>query len=213
MMRSIVFTLLAALALGACSPGAAAEPAPEPVEVVTTLPVPEVTETREPAALAPTPVTLIGKLTAVATFTQPEVGFAFDYPADWSITALPELPYATVSIYSPAPTPEPGVKTDQDSLPAGVEKLDIVPVNWATYEELIQQRHDEFAGYAYTAEDVTLPSGLTGVLFRVEPKTEGDVAIRVLVTQVNGTPMLVAGLAYEFHYFEAIAFTLRPANP
>lgn len=88
--------------------------------------------------------------------------------------------------------------------------MDIVPVNWATYEELIQQRHDEFAGYTYTVEDVTLPGGLTGVLFRVEPRSEGDFAIRVLVTQVNGIPLLMAGLAYEFEYFDAIAFSLRP---
>ncbi|TAK10812.1 MAG: hypothetical protein EPO32_14060 [Anaerolineae bacterium] len=211
MKKTILITLVGGLLFAGCGP-AAPKPTPSPIVIEVTFPAADPTATEEPTAPAPTPVTLIGELTAVATFTQPEVGFAFDYPADWSISALPDMPYASISIYSRVPTPEPGVKTDQDSLPAGVEKLDIVPVNWATYEELIQQRHDEFAGYTYAVENVTLPSGLTGVLFLVEPKSEGDVAIRVLVTQVNGTPMLVAGLAYEFHYFEAIAFSLRPVG-
>lgn len=207
-MKPTVLLLLVSLILSACS--ASAPSTPTPIDIPVTIPVQSPTATSEPATPGPTPVTLIGALMSSATFAQPEVGFAFDYPAEWTLTALPELPFATVTIYSPTPTPEPGVKTDQDSLPAGVEKMDILPIDWATYEELIQQRHDEFVGYTYTVEDVTLPSGLTGVLFRVEPKTEGDIGIRVLVTELpNGTPMMLVGYAYEFNYFEAIAFSLR----
>ncbi len=78
------------------------------------------------------------------------------------------------------------------------------------YEQALPWFREQNVGKAFTEELVTLPSGSSGILL-VFVKTE-DVGVRCLLTEIQETTIFACGLAWQFQYFEPIAFSLRPAE-
>jgi len=78
------------------------------------------------------------------------------------------------------------------------------------YEQAQPRFRELNAGKSFTEQQVTLPSGLPGILFLFE-KTE-DVDVRCLLTEVNNIAILACSLAWDFKFFEPIAFSLRTSQ-
>lgn len=159
-----------------------------------------------------TPVTLIADIVPVTTYVDPDLGYAFDFPADWTITSLPEVPGATVTIHSWDPAELTGDRPQSEGIPEGGEKLDITPLTnfELDYAQAQPWFRDQNVDRSFTEEQVTLPTGLPGILY-IFDQTE-EVGIRCLLTEVKDAAILACGLAWGFQFFEPIAFSLRPAN-
>lgn len=159
-----------------------------------------------------TPVTLVADLVPSTTYIDQNLHFAFDYPAEWTINALPDVPGATITIHSWDPDQLSGDRPQSEGIPEGGEKLDITPLtNFdLNYEQALPWFRDQNTYKSFIEEQVTLPGGSPGILFLFD-KTE-DVGVRCLLTEVNGTAILACGLAWDFQLFEPIAFSIRPSE-
>ncbi len=117
-----------------------------------------------------------------------------------------------MTIHSWDPEELTGDRVQSEGIPEGGEKLDITPLNsfGVDFEGALPWFREQNAGKAFTEEQAILPSGAPGILFVFE-QTE-DVGIRCLLTEVSDTAILACGLAWQFQYFEPIAFSLRPAE-
>lgn len=202
-MRKYLFAILSLFLLTACT-GANQAPTPaanSPTEAI-----------GAPATVTATPVTLLADLVPSTTYVDPNLGYAFDYPADWTITALPGVPGSTVTIHSWDPAELTGDRTQTEGIPEGGEKLDITPLTsfGLDYEQAQPWFCEQNAGKAFTEEQVMLPSGAPAFLFAFEQTV--DVGVRCLLTEVADTAILACGLAWQFQFFEPIAFSLRPAE-
>lgn len=204
-MRKYFFAILLLFPLTSC---AGVSSSPVPVETDTT----EVIGTPASGSATATQVTLVADLVPSTIYVDPNLGYAFDYPADWTITALPEVPGSTVTIHSWDPETLPGDRPQSEGIPEGGEKLDITPLSkfGLDYEQALPWFREQNAGKTFTEEQVALPSGAPAILFVFE-KTE-DVGVRCLLTEINGNAILACGLAWDFQFFEPIAFSLRPAE-
>ncbi len=160
-----------------------------------------------------TEVTLIADLMPSQTYMEKYVGFAFDYPQSWTINALPDVPGSTVTIHSWDPATLSGPRPQGEGLPAGGEKMDIFPLTDfnVDYAHALPWFREQNADNKFTEEQVILPSGAPGVLIRFNP-VEGEPQARCLLTEVNHTAMMLCGAAWEFHFFEAIAFSIRATH-
>ncbi|MCL5428580.1 MAG: hypothetical protein M1347_02095 [Chloroflexi bacterium] len=121
-MVRIVFWISTGVLLTACS-NAAVLPSPEVL-------APTGNNVSEPITIVTsTPVTLISELTATTTYTVPDLGYAFDYPVAWTISALPDVPESAVTIHSWDPAMATGDRPQSEGIPEGGEKLDIIPLS------------------------------------------------------------------------------------
>lgn len=202
-MKKIIIAILLFFVLAACS-GSTSANTPEPSPS---------TDAGAEETLRATPVTLIADLVPSTTYSDPSLSYAFDYPADWTISALPDVPYSAVTIHSWDPDDLTGPRPQGEGLPEGGEKIDILPQ--ANYGQDFQQALPWFregnAGHEFTEEEVTLPTGMRGILIRFEP-VSGEPDVRCLLTAVNETTILLCGAAWDIQYFESIAFSLREAQ-
>ncbi len=209
-MKATILIVCLSLLLTACG----ATPAtPTPIVIPVTIPVESPTATPEPAAPAPTTVTLIADLTESRTYANDLLGFQFDYPVAWGISALPEMAYAAITIYSWDPNARP--PKQQEGIPEGGEKMDVIPMEGVTFEQAIEQLRasaaEPLSRPIASEEAVTLPSGAPGLLIRYESVPD-DVEAIALLTEVNGEVIALYGVGWQLDYFLAIAYTLRPAG-
>lgn len=193
---SVLFLILAG-----CSP----VPSSTPVEISDV--------TQVPAEPTPTPVTLVSDLVPVTTYADSTLGYAFDYPADWTINALPEVTYAAVTIHSWDPDELTGPRSQGEGLPEGGEKMDILPQAdyGAEFEQALPWFREGNADHEFTEEAVALPTGASGILIRFTPVT-GEPIVHCLLTAVSETTILLCGAGWELQYFAPIAFSLRPTE-
>jgi len=160
-----------------------------------------------------TPVTLIADLVPITTYVDQSLGYAFDYPADWTISALPDVPYSAVTIHSWDPDELTGPRPQGEGLPEEGEKMDILPQAdyGIDFEQALPWFREGNANHKFTEEPVMLPTGEPGILIRFEP-VAGEPIVRCLLTAVKETTILMCGAAWELEYFGPIAFSLRPAE-
>jgi hypothetical protein len=135
------------------------------------------------------------------TFTNGEVGFAFDYPADWVIYGA-DIPGATITLASSEGTGGGGV-------PTGMTKFDIVvrPAPGQTLAQIAAARKDELAAQGsrlVAEEERILPSGLPVVWLQAEAMGLAT----LVVTEINGHEVLFAAFG-DPDPFEAIMRTVR----
>jgi hypothetical protein len=149
----------------------------------------------------------------IQTYSEPNTGYAFDFPQSWTINALPDVPGSTVTIHSWDPATLSGPRPQGEGLPDGGEKMDITPLTDfdVDYAHALAWFREGNADNKFTEEQVILPAGAPGVLIRFDP-IAGEPQVRCLLTEVNHTAMMLCGAAWEFHYFEAIAFSIRTAQ-
>ncbi len=209
-MKPTLAFICLALLLTACG----ATPAtPTPIVIPVTIPVESPTATPEPATPAPTPITPLADLTESRTYTNDLLGFQFDYPAAWGISALPEMAYAAITIYSWDPNARP--PKQQEGIPEGGEKLDIIPMEGVSFEQALEQLRaaaaEPLSRPIASEEAVTLPSGAPGLLIRYESVVD-DVEVIALLTEVNGEVVALYGVGWQLDYFMAIAYSLRPVG-
>jgi hypothetical protein len=145
----------------------------------------------------------------IQTYSEPNTGYAFDFPQSWTINALPDVPGSTVTIHSWDPATLSGPRPQGEGLPEGGEKMDISPLTdfGVDYAHALSWFREGNADNKFTEEQVVLPSGAPGILIRFDP-IAGEPQSRCLLTEVNYTAMMLCGAAWEFHYFEAIAFSI-----
>ncbi|KAA3643251.1 MAG: hypothetical protein DWQ07_22300 [Chloroflexi bacterium] len=146
---------------------------------------------------------LVTDLGPTETYVDENLGYAFDYPAEWDILALPDIPGASVTISSWQQE-----EAGSGGIPAGGQKLDITPLLQVSYmeaQELVRQQNQ---GIDLVETELDLPYGPQAVLF-VYPVEEGLPEIRQMVTSVNGTTLMFSGLGETLTFFEAIAYTVR----
>lgn len=234
-MIQLIFLTVAAAALSGCFPVTTRIEAAQPgnvqavptilqtervAEMITQTPTPWQTATAPPTATAiaehatPTAILITGMGIETVTFTDEYAGFAFDYPADWVITALDPSIAQTSSLYthslrSPMPTRGP---KQQEGIPPGATGIDVVVINeeGKTLEEAVAERkqsyrEDEFQPTVVSEDPWTLPSGLKAVRFLLDTRN-GRVAN--MVTVVNGRVVMFSGMG-ELALFEPIAQSLR----
>lgn len=108
----------------------------------------------------------------------------------WGIAIL-----AGIVVLGCSPNPLPGPVVDQQP----TEQT-------SAASTLVREKN---SNQVFSEQKVTLPNGAPGVLFTFE-QLEGEVGVRCLITEVPATPILLCGLAWEFEFFESIAFSLRP---
>lgn len=202
MRRSILLVLFVCL-LTACS--GAAQPVPPTIQ-----PTQSVSNTEASSA---TPVTLVADLVPVTTYTDSNLGYEFDYPADWTISALPEVPYSAVTIHSWDPEELTEPRSQGEGLPEGGEKMDILPMAGygADFAQAMPSFREGNQSRSFSEEAVTLPSGSAGILIRFEP-VAGELEVNCLLTAVSDITILLCGSGWDLQYFEPIAFSLRGAN-
>jgi hypothetical protein len=204
-MLSTVFVLL----VGAC----AAPNTPQPINtIVTTIeatPTPE--PTQPPVQVEPSPTTESAPAITMTTYTDDFAGFSLDYPANWFLEASAlahveesfsySVSFASWDIVNPL---TPGGK-DLNTLPEGGTKFDVTVVKGAmTVEEAVAQ-FVQSGSPILAREDVTLTSGLPGVILDFE----GFAGLaRTLVVPLNENVIYVTGYG-NLENFEAIALSLR----
>ncbi|RIK42554.1 MAG: hypothetical protein DCC55_08595 [Chloroflexi bacterium] len=147
---------------------------------------------------APAVPTLVGDM---KTFTNEEVGLAFDYPADWIIYGA-DIPGATITLAS-------GERPGGGGVPAGMAKFDIVvrPAPGQTLAQIAAARKDELVtqGARLVAEEERiLPSGLPVVWLQAESMGLST----LLVAEINAHEVLFVAFG-DLEQFEAIVQTLR----
>jgi hypothetical protein len=150
-------------------------------------------------------------VTALTTYTDDFAGFSLDYPAGWFLesSALAHVEesfsysvsFASWDILHP---PTPGGK-EPHGLPEGGTKIDLTVVKGVmTLEEAVAQ-FVQSGSPILAREDVTLPSGLAGVILDFE----GFAGLaRMLVVPLNENAIYVTGYG-DLDNFEAIALSLR----
>ena len=155
-------------------------------------------------------VTLVSDLVPGQTYQEPGLGYAFDYPEAWHIIALPEVPGSTVTITSWDPDNLSGERPQGEGIPEGGEKMDVIPLTdyGVDFEQALPWFREGNADHEFTEESVTLPTGAPGILIRFE-QVPGEVGARCLLTEVNETAILLCGAAWDFKFFEPIAFSVR----
>jgi hypothetical protein len=202
-MKKNIFAVLLPFFLAACASTNSANTS-EPISSADV----EVEET-----LQATKVTLIADLVPSTTYSDPNLGYAFDYPADWTISALPDVTYSAVTIHSWDPDNLTGPRPQGEGLPEGGEKMDILPQAdyGKDFEKALPWFREGNADHKFTEEPVTLPTGISGILIRFEP-VSGEPMVRCLLTAVRETTMLLCGAGWDLQYFEPIAFSLREAQ-
>ncbi|MCX7682241.1 MAG: hypothetical protein N2508_09825 [Anaerolineae bacterium] len=128
-------------------------------------------------------------LTPTLTYTDTEIGYAFDYPADWTIEA------------------EPGWRVVLRS-PDGNSKIDLLPDKPHESKTL-----DEMVTRARSGEAEILCEerwALAGGIPAVRMQARGELGeIAVLYVVINGRSLGMAGY-FDTSLFDAIARTLRP---
>lgn len=128
-------------------------------------------------------------LTRTLTYTDTEIGYAFDYPADWTIEAEPGW---TVVLRSPD----------------GNSKIDLLPDKPIESKTL-----DEMVTRARSGEVEILCEErweLAGGVPAVRMQTRGELGeAAVLLAVINGRSLKMAGY-FDTGLFDAIARTLRP---
>jgi len=199
-------------------PSESAENAPAAVPT-TAYPAPESTQPAaavEPTAAYPapqsTPPSLSGPTT---TYTNPEAGFALDYPAGWTINDVSEEIRKSGSIYTVTLvsfTAE-GDK-QQEGIPPDQAKLDInVFGKAASLEEAGQAMRGmveggDPPGQILSEAEITLPGGIQALRWEVESR--GDTAV-LYITAISGNNVVLSGIG-DPTQFEPVMQTLRPAS-
>ena len=120
--------------------------------------------------------------------------------------ALPDIPGASVTISSWQQE-----EAGSGGIPAGGQKIDITPLLQVGYGEAIDLVRQQNQGIDVAETELDLPYGSRGILF-VFPVEEGVPEIRQMLTSVNGTTLLFSGLGDALTFFEAITYTVRPAE-
>ena len=204
-MRKLI-ALLALVGAGlACD--LTAQVYPDNTPVVENVPIEEPTpEDASPDAQGEETTFLVTDLGPVETYVDENLGYAFDYPADWDIVALLDIPGASVTISS-----WQQAEAGSGGIPAGGQKIDITPLLQVGYGEAIDLVRQQNQGIDVTETELELPYGSRGMLF-VFPVEEGVPEIRQMLTSVNGTTLLFSGLGDTLTFFEAITYTVRPAE-
>lgn len=163
-------------------------------------PPPIATPTLQPISSSETTI-LVTELGPYETYTDASADFAFDYPAGWRLVSLPDIPGSTVTVSSWDPA---------QGSSAGLQKLQFTPLLDLTYDEALTMVRRQNTGRSTQEIPLELRPGVVAVMF-VSPVPEDAPEDRTLVAVVSGTPILVSGVGQPFTYFEAIAYTLRPA--
>jgi hypothetical protein len=150
-----------------------------------------------------------------ATFTDPNAGFALEYPAAWQLTMPGDTGNAAVysaSIISFARV-TPGPK-QQEGIPAGHAKIEIVVFQDQayTYEDAVnsqrKQNEAEMPTTLLMDEGWQLPSGLPARRWVVDGMAG---QVNILITAINGRKVIVAGYG-EPGLFNVIAGSIRPTE-
>lgn len=135
------------------------------------------------------------------THTNPEIGFAIDYPADWHAQSGRNL---ILTSFEPA-------ETGQGGISAGESKIDLLP----PASPRLNQPLDEMVGQVKRDSEILweenwiLPGNVPAVRLQTKSTMSGEVA--VLLTRINDTSLRLAGYG-DLTLFDAIARTLRPAS-
>ncbi|MCL4858325.1 MAG: hypothetical protein KJZ93_02915 [Caldilineaceae bacterium] len=138
----------------------------------------------------------------IKTHTDEQVGFAFDYPADWTLYGA-DNPGATLTWSS-----ESGGAGVGGAL-AGMTKFDVVvrPAEGQTLDQIAAARKEEVTaqgGRLLAEERRVLPSGLPAVWLQADAFG----LTTLLVTEINGHEVLFAAFG-DLAPFEAVMQTLR----
>lgn len=178
-----------------------------------------------------TPVLLHGSLSdmglPVATYTDTVSGLAFDYPAGWKLTDVPDEDKKNAVIYSITlrSMEATSASKQQDGIPPGMTAIDVTVFKQGA--KTLEQAINERRASATTTEsgqpviialedEWVLPDGLQAhyFLFNLGPDNAsagggtGDRMSSELVTIINGKMVLVSGLGDQ-SLFNVIAASLR----
>lgn len=158
------------------------------------------------SSASPTPLPPGFQSGGLRTFTDSYGGFAFDYPAGWSVlpggSPTATVWATTIASYNIQNAPgrggtPPGTKIDiYTSQSVGTVTLEGMVAQTASESQLIEQR------------SVQLTSGLPGVRLRILDRT--GVEVQVLHTVINGRPVTAAGYGSSAE-FDNVAYSLRPS--
>lgn len=128
-------------------------------------------------------------LTATRTYTDAEIGYAFDYPADWHLEA------------------EPGWSVILTSEQAKIDLLPDKPFESKTLDEMVAESRS--AGVEILCEERwELAGGVPAVRMQVADEL-GEHAVLLVV--INGRSLSLVGY-FDTRTFDAIARTLRPIS-
>lgn len=191
-------------------------PAPTSTAVVPPRPVGEATPPQTPEART---FRSLADLGIESTTLQDRVtGFAFEYPAGWQVTDLPDEVKAestgySITLISFVAPPEP---KKQEGLVEGQAKIDVNSFEGVgeTPEEVAswlknQAEQAELPARLLTEEKWVLPSGIEAV-YLVFETSSGNTA--QLITTINGRAVFFSGMG-DLGLFPTIAGSLRAENP
>jgi hypothetical protein len=135
------------------------------------------------------------------THTNPEIGYAVDYPADW---------YTQTGLHLILTSFEPA-EVGQGGIPEEESKIDVLSPASLRMNQPLDEMVEEVKrdGEILWEEYWTLPGNVPAVRLQTKSEMSGQVA--VLLTRINDTSLRVAGYG-DLTLFDAIARTLRPAS-
>ncbi len=199
---------LAVLVLAACAPNTAAY---ANATAPATASAPTVALTAQPTSPSPTasPSASPAAVTALTpaaetTYTDPTIGYAFDYPSGWHIQATPGW-LVVVTSFDPATSP------GQGGIPQNQTKVDLAPAkpaeNLALDEMIAQVRAGE--AKVLREERWELTGGMPAVRMQVTSEAAGEMA--VLLTVIDGHSLRLTGYG-DLIPFDAIARSLRRSD-
>jgi hypothetical protein len=135
------------------------------------------------------------------TYTNADIGFAIDYPADWYARTGR---YLILTSFEPAEVGQGGIPEDECS-------IDVLPPASPGMNQPLDEMVEEVKrdSEILWEENWILPGNVLAVRLQTRSEMSGQVA--VLLTRINGTSLRVAGYG-DLTLFDAIARTLRPAS-
>ena len=167
--------------------------------------VPRVQAERTAVVPALTPTMPAQTLGPTVTYTDIEIGYALDYPADWHIQA--SLGWAVIlTSYDPTNVVgRGGVPSDQTK----VDLLPDKPHKTRTLEELVAEAKGGAEPVQVLWEERWELDGAVPAV-RMQIVSQGEMAL--LLTVINGRSLRMAGYG-DLTPFDTIARTLRPTSP
>ena len=135
------------------------------------------------------------------TYTNPDIGFAIDYPADWYAQTGRNL---ILTSFEPA-------KVGQGGISAGESKIDLLPPASPRLNQPLDQMVEQVKrdSKVLWEENWILRGHVPAVRLQTRSEMSGEVA--VLLTRISDTSLRVAGYG-DLTLFDAIVRTLRPAS-
>jgi hypothetical protein len=138
---------------------------------------------------------------ATATYTDPLVGFAIDYPQGWHL----EGEAGGTVILTSFPLEEPG----RGGLGAGQAKIDLLPAEpnqCESLQQLVEETRNG-GGKILWEQQWLLAEGTPAVRMQIDSEVFGESA--VLLTVIHGRCLRLAGMG-DISLFDAAATSLRP---